>query len=186
MAAAPRGSRNSTSLSSREMTPSSSAEIDDGLVFGQRRRLRSESTKNVARPPTSSRSRETPGARVVVGFHDDVLELVAKILLDGRLVLLFDFGVIREHADSVKALAAAAFVGGKEFLHRVGGVRAVVQNLRQRGSGAPELRRANRATHPPVCVVVSRCCAQLGDTQPEDSAAFCVSALSRPLAASKS
>ena len=69
---------------------------------------------------------------MVIGFDHDVLEFVAKILLDGRLVLFFDFGIIREHADSVEALAATAFVGGEELLHRVGGVRAVVKNLRER------------------------------------------------------
>ena len=53
------------------------------------------------------------GAGVVVGFDDDVLEFVTQILLDGRFVLFFDFGEIREHSDGVKAFAGTAFVGGE-------------------------------------------------------------------------
>ncbi len=48
-------------------------------------------------------------------------------------MVFFDFGVIGQHADGVEIVPAATLVGREEFLHRVGGVRAVVQNLRQRG-----------------------------------------------------
>src|SRR5712664_3374483 len=60
LAAAPSGSRNPTSLSSREMTPSSARKFTIGSYSEDRCRFRSESTKKVARPPTSSRSMETP------------------------------------------------------------------------------------------------------------------------------
>ena len=73
------------------------------------------------------------GAGVVVGFDDDVFELIAEILLDSGFVLFLDFGVIGEHADGAEFLAAVTFVGGKKFLHRFAGVGAVVQDLRERG-----------------------------------------------------
>jgi len=70
---------------------------------------------------------------VVVGFDDDVFQLVAEILLDSRFVLLFDLGVIGQYTDGAKILAAAAFVGGKKFLHRIRRIGAVVEDLRERG-----------------------------------------------------
>ena len=71
---------------------------------------------------------------MVVGFHDDIFQFITEVLLDGRLVFLFDFGVVGENADGVETFGiAAAFIGGEKFLHRIGSVGAVVQNLRQRG-----------------------------------------------------
>ena len=70
---------------------------------------------------------------MVVGFHHDVLEFVAQVLFDGRLVVLFHLGVIRQDAHGAKILPAAAFIGSEKFLHRIGSVGAVVQNLCERG-----------------------------------------------------
>ena len=106
-------------------------EIDDGFVFGQAQiaqRIDEEcgtSTDFIAQQGNAS-------TRVVIGFDHDVFQFVAKILLDGDFVLFFDFGIIREHADRMEVLAASAFVGGEKFLHRIGGVRTVIENLRER------------------------------------------------------
>src|SRR5260370_1263115 len=81
------------------------------------------------------------GTRMVVGLDHDVFQLVAQVLLDGGFVPLFNFGVIGEHADGAKTLAAAALVGGKKFLYRVCSVRAVVQDLRERGMPRANLRQ---------------------------------------------
>src|SRR5215831_1121239 len=74
-----------------------------------------------------------PGARVVVGFNDDVFELFTQVLLDCGFVLFLDVGIICEHTDGTKFLAAVAFVGGEKLLNGLAGVGVIVQDLRQRG-----------------------------------------------------
>ncbi len=73
------------------------------------------------------------GASVIKSFDHDVFEFIAEILFDGRFVVLGDFGVIGEHTDGAEIVAGATFVGGEKFLHGVGGVGAVVQNLGKSG-----------------------------------------------------
>jgi len=124
-AAAPSGSRNSTSLSSREMTPSSARKLTIGSYSEERRRFRSESTKKVARPPTICGAWNA-GARMVVGFDDDISARHAGTAR-WRLRAAPRLSVIGQHTDGVKILSSAALVGGKKFLHRVRGVRAIVK-----------------------------------------------------------
>src|SRR5262249_53364897 len=73
------------------------------------------------------------GTRVLERFHHHIFQFVAKILLNGAFVLFGDFGVIGQDAHRAEVSFAAALVGREEFLHGVGGVGAVVQNLRKRG-----------------------------------------------------
>ena len=70
---------------------------------------------------------------MVISFDDDILQLVAQVLLDGGLVLLLDFRVIGKDTDSAKSLSAATLIGGKKLLHRVRRVRAVIQDLSEGG-----------------------------------------------------
>ena len=108
------------------------AEIHDGLVF----RGRTQVTERVDEESCSAThliaEHGNAGARMVVGFDDDVFELVAQVLLDGGFVLLLDFSVIGQHADGAKILPPAALVGGKKFLHCIRGVSTIVQDLRER------------------------------------------------------
>ena len=75
---------------------------------------------------------------MVESFHDHVFQFIAQILFDGAFVRFRHFGVVGEHADGAEIVAGAAFVGGKEFLHGIGGVGAVVQDLSQRGMASAD------------------------------------------------
>src|SRR6266446_4180914 len=108
------------------------AEIYDGLIFGQPQTAQRVDEESGAAANLIAEQRD-PSAGVVVSFDDDVLELIAKILLYGGLVLLFDFGIIGEDSDGAEVFSGAAFVGGEKFLHGIRGVGAVVEDLRQRG-----------------------------------------------------
>ena len=67
-----------------------------------------------------------------VRLHNDVLQLIAQVLFDGGLVVLFHLGVICQDAHGAKILPAAAFIGSEKFLHRIGSVGAVVKDLGER------------------------------------------------------
>ena len=53
------------------------------------------------------------GASVIVRFHHHVLEFVPQILLDGGFVLLFDFGIVGQHAHRAKIFRSPPLGGGK-------------------------------------------------------------------------
>ena len=82
---------------------------------------------------------------MVEGLHHDKLQLIAQKLFDGRLVLLFNFRVIRQHAHRPKLLPAAPLIRRKKFLHGFRRVRPVIQNLCQRRVARPHSRQ--RVTH---------------------------------------
>ena len=111
-------------------------EVRDGLVLAQSQiaqRIYEE-----RRPPADLVSQHgNARSRVVIRFHDHELQFLAQVLLQRRLVLFFNLGVIRQHAHRAKILAATAFVGRKKLLHRVRGIRAVVQNVGQRAMPRP-------------------------------------------------
>ncbi|HEY2736608.1 MAG TPA: hypothetical protein VGI70_21560, partial [Polyangiales bacterium] len=110
-----------------------SSEIHDRLVFIKAQVQAAQRIDEERRAPADLFAQQRNSrARVIVRLHDDILELIAKILLDRCFVLLFDFGVVRKHTHRVEIVAAAALVRRKQFLHRVRRVRAIVQNLRQR------------------------------------------------------
>ena len=69
---------------------------------------------------------------MVKGLHDDEFQLIPQKLLDGCLMFFFDFRIVRQHARGAELLTAAALIRCKKFLHGLGRIRAVVQNLRQR------------------------------------------------------
>ena len=73
------------------------------------------------------------GARLVERFDDDVLELVAKELLDRAFVFFLDFGVVGEQADGAESalgsIGLAFGIGVEKFLHGVGRVGALAQNF---------------------------------------------------------
>ena len=64
-------------------------------------------------------------------FDHHVFEFVTQKLLDGALIARFDLGIIGQHTDSLEITCGALRTGGKEFLHRLRGVGAVVQDLRE-------------------------------------------------------
>ena len=106
-------------------------EIDDRLVLGQPQIAQRIDKKGGASTDFIPQQGDTC-AGVVVGFDNHILEFVSKVLFDGDFVLFFNLGIVREHADRVEILAASSFVGGEKFLHRIGGVGTVVQDLRER------------------------------------------------------
>ena len=114
------------------MTPSSDAEMDDRLVFIQLQIAQRIDKERGAAADFLAQHADAR-ARMVVGFHHDIFQFLAQILLDGGFVLLLHFRVIRQHSDGAKILAAVPFVGGKKLLHRFAGVGVVVEDLRERG-----------------------------------------------------
>ena len=102
--------------------PQRIAEIDQPIKprdhsRGQRResipatgifRLLSESTKNVARPPISSRSKSHTGARMVERFDHHVFQFFAQKLFDRAFVLFLHLGVIGQQANGAEAACGFA------------------------------------------------------------------------------
>ncbi len=108
------------------------AEINNGIVLGGKTQVVERIHKESGSSAHFIAEHGNAGARVVVGFDDDVFQFVAQVLFDGGFVPLLDFSVISQHADGAKILPAAALVGGKKLLHSVRRVGAVVEYLRER------------------------------------------------------
>ena len=75
--------------------------MDDGLEL-----VKAEITERIdeegGAPTDFLAEKSDARAGVVVGFDDDVFELVAEELLDSGLVLFGNFGVVGENADSME------------------------------------------------------------------------------------
>src|ERR1700730_12318725 len=86
------------------------------------------------------------GPRMVERFDDDILELVAKELLDRALVWFLDLGVVGEQSDGVKSalgLIGLAFgIGMEKLLHRVGRVSPLGQDFLDRSVARAFARKA--------------------------------------------
>ena len=77
----------------------------------------------------------------VPAFDDDVVELVAQVLVDDAFVLAFDFEEVGERADGGEAGAAGAggmAVGAEEFADGVGGVAVLADEAFERVAAAGE------------------------------------------------
>ncbi len=73
---------------------------------------------------------------MIESLDDDVFEFVAEELLDCAFVLLLDFRVIGEDSDGAEAARIGFAIHGEKFLHRFGGVRAVIENLFERAAAS--------------------------------------------------
>ena len=70
--------------------------------------------------------------RLIEGFDDNVLELVAKKLLDGAFIFFLYFGVVGQQSNGAETARLRIVAGIEKLLDCVGGVGAVAEDFLDR------------------------------------------------------